>query len=374
MPWSNNNSGWRGGGNGGPWGSGPTPGGGGGNRPNPPDLEEILRRGQDRLKTVMPGGGALGGRGLFLLALVVVIGWLATGIYRVQEGEQGVVLRFGEFTETTPPGLQYHLPWPIETALTPAVERINRIDVGLRDSTGRRGGVQDVPEESLMLTGDENIVDIDFAVFWKISNEPGGAGNFLFNISNPEATVKSVAESAMRQVVGEKNLEPTLTDRAATEQAVFALIQETLNNYSAGIEITQVQLLAVDPPSAVIDAFRDVQAAEQDRERVQNEARAYANRVVPEARGEAARVLEAANAYRERTVAEARGEADRFVKVFEEYRLAPDVTRQRLFLETMERVLGDMDKVIIDSDIGGSGVVPYLPLNQLQRSTTGGTE
>lgn len=374
MPWSNQGGGgggWRGGG-GGPWGS-PPPGGGQGGGPQSPDLEEILRRSQDRLKNMFPGGGGGGGsigtKGLVLVFLVLVGIWAASGLYRVQPDEQGVVLRFGEYVYSTPPGLQYHWPWPIETALTPRVTRQNRIDVGFRgEDDTRRGGTQrDVPEESLMLTGDENIVDVDFTVIWQISD----AGNFLFNIQNPETTVKAVAESAMREVVGRRTLQPVLTDRAQTEQAVADLMQQTLDNYEAGIAITSVNLQQVDPPNAVIDAFRDVQAARADQERAINEAQAYANRVVPEARGEAARILEAANAYRDRTIAEAQGQADRFVKIYDEYAKAPEVTRQRIFLETMERVFGGMDKIIVDDGIGGQGMVPYLPLNELQRRTGG---
>ena len=368
MPWSNQGGGWKGN-NGGPWGS-PPPGGSGGGGGQPPDLEEILRKSQERIKNVMPGGGSVGGKGYILLILLLVVVWLLTGFYRVQPDEQGVVLRFGKYVEQTQPGLNYHLPWPVETALTPKVTRVNRIEVGMRgfEERGRNAGVRDVPEESLMLTGDENIVDVDFTVFWVISN----AGDYLFNIQNPESTVKAVAESAMREVIGKNDLAPILTDRRPTEVAVQELMQAALDGYKSGISITQVQMQSVDPPSQVIDAFRDVQAARADQERLQNEAQTYANRVVPEARGEAARVLEAANAYRDRTIAEARGQADRFSKVYEEYRKAPEVTRERMFLETMERIFGGTDKIIIDEQAGGSGVVPYLPLNELSKPRSGG--
>jgi membrane protease subunit HflK len=370
MPWNNNNSGWKGG-NGGPWGQGPTPGGGGGGGSTPPDLEEILRRGQDRLRNVLPGGGSsLGGKGALLLGLALVALWLASGFYRVQPDEQGVVLRFGDLDRTAAPGLNYHLPYPIETALTPKVTFVNRTDVGLRLPEEMRrpnspnAAARDVPEESLMLTGDENIVDVDFSVFWIISD----AADYLFNIQNPEGTVKAVAESAMREVVGRSDLQPILTQREATEAAVEQLMQATLDSYGAGIQITEVQMQQVDPPAQVIDAFRDVQAARADQERLRNEAQAYANRVVPEARGEAERLRQVGEAYRERVVAEAVGGADRFNSIYEEYRNAPDVTRQRMYLETMERVYGNTDKVIVGDDVGGaSGVVPYLPLNELGR-------
>lgn len=365
MPWSNQGGGgggWRGG-SGGPWGSPPSGGGSGG---QPPDLEEILRRSQDRLKSVMPGG-SMGGKGLALILLVLIALWGFSGVYRVNTDEQGVVLRFGQFVTQTGPGLHYHLPYPIESVLTPQVTRINRIDIGMRLlENGRSTTTSDVPEESLILTGDENIIDVDVSVFWKINNAP----DYLFNIQNPEGTVKAVAESAMREVIGRSQLQPVLTQaRAITEQDVLELMQQTLDTYGSGIQITQVQLQKVDPPAQVIDAFRDVQAARADQERLRNEAQAYANRVVPEARGQAAQITQQAEAYRERTVNEAKGQADRFTKVYEEYKKAPEVTRERLFLETMERVLGQTDKIIIDDKAGGSGVVPYLPLDQLNRQS-----
>lgn len=378
MPWSNQGGGgWRtGGGGGGPWGSGPQGGGsGGGGGGQPPDLEEMLRRGQDRLRSALPGG-SLGGKGLLLGALVLIAVWAASGFYRVEPDEQGVVTRFGQFVQMTQPGLNYHLPWPIEAAQTPKVTRVNRVDIGFRVfEDGRTDTVREVSEESLILTGDENIVDVNVAVFWLINNAP----DYLFNIQRPDASVKAVGESALREVIGRSQLQPVLTQaRAVTEQAVMDLMQQTLDEYGAGIQITQVQLQKVDPPGAVIDAFRDVQAARADQERMRNEAQAYANRVVPEARGESARVIEAATAYRDRTIAEAEGQADRFVMVYDEYARAPDVTRQRMFLETMERVLGDTEKIIIDDRAGGSGVVPYLPLDELQRrprpAATGGNQ
>jgi membrane protease subunit HflK len=243
----------------------------------------------------------------------------------------------------------------------------------------RRGStVRDVPEESLMLTGDENIVDVDFSVFWLI--KPAGVSDYLFNIQNPEGTVKAVAESAMREVIGRSQIQPILTGaRQTIEGGVQELMQRTLDHYGAGIQITQVQLQKVDPPAQVIDAFRDVQAARIDAERAQNEAQTYANRVVPEARGRVAQITQAAEAYREQTVAEATGQAGRFVKIYDQYKNAPDVTRQRMYLETMERLFGGTDKIIVDTNKNsGSGVVPYLPLNELrspgQTPGTGGTK
>jgi len=284
-----------------------------------------------------------------------------------------VVLRFGKYAWDANPGLSYHLPYPIETVLTPKVTVVNRVDVGMRfvDDSRRGAAMRDIPEESLMLTGDENIVDVDFSVFWQI--KPDGVSQYLFNINDPEGTVKAVAESAMREVVGRSQIEPILTGaRQTIEGAVQELMQRTLDHYGAGVLITQVQLQKVDPPAQVIDSFRDVQAARADAERAQNEAQTYANRVVPEARGRAAQITQAAEAYREQTVAEATGQSARFLKVYDEYKKAPDVTRQRLYLETMERLFGGTDKIILDPGAaGGSGVVPYLPLNELTHKPAG---
>ena len=363
MPWSNQGGGpWgSGGGSKGPWGSGQPPSG-----PTPPDLEEFLRRSQDKLRTVlMLPGGNLGGKGLSLILLAAIAIWGFSGFFRVDPDELGVVLRFGKYVREVQPGLNYHLPYPIETALTPKALRVNKIDIGMRVAADLRRGttIRRVPEESLMLTGDENIVDVDFSVLWKI--KPNGVGDYLFNIQQPEGTVKAVAESAMREVVGRSNIQPILTGaRQNIETGVQDLMQSVLDKYGAGIQITQVQLQKVDPPSQVIDAFRDVQAARADLERSQNEAQTYANKVVPEARGRAAQITQNAEAYREQTVAEAKGATSRFLQVYDEYKKAPDVTRQRMYLETMERLFGGTDKIIMDS---GGGVVPYLPLDQLTR-------
>jgi membrane protease subunit HflK len=366
MPWSNQGGGpWGTGGGGaggkGPWGTGPQQSG-----PNPPDLEEFLRRGQDKLRSVLPGG-SLGGKGLSLFVLAAIVIWGLSGFFRVDPDELGVVLRFGKYVRDAKPGLNYHLPYPVESVLTPKVTRVNRIDIGMRLVEDLRRGttLRDVPEESLMLTGDENIVDVDFSVFWLV--KPDGAGDYLFNIQQPEGTVKAVAESAMREIVGRSKIEPILTgERQKIETAVHDLMQSTLDHYGAGIQVTQVQLQKVDPPAQVIDSFRDVQAARADQERAQNEAQTYANKVVPEAMGRAAQVFQNADAYKSQTVAEAKGATSRFLQVYEQYKKAPDVTRQRLYLETMERLFGGTDKIIVDPG-ASSGVVPYLPLDQLMR-------
>jgi modulator of FtsH protease HflK len=356
MPWNNQSGGPWGSGSRGPWGSGPQSQG-----PKPPDLEEFLRRGQEKLRGLLPGN--LGGRGIALIGLVAIALWGFSGFFRVEPDELGVVLRFGQFVREVQPGLNYHLPYPIETALTPQALRVNKIDIGfdLRRGTTMR----DVPEESLMLTGDENIVDVDFSVLWKV--KPSRVGDYLFNVQSPEGTVKAVAESAMRQVIGRSNIQAILTGaRQTIETAVQEGMQKTLDDYGAGVDIQQVQLQKVDPPTQVLDAFRDVQAARSDLERAQNEAQTYANRVVPEARGRAAKITQDAEAYREQTVADAKGQASRFSQIYEQYKKAPDLTRRRMYLETMERVLGGTDKTIIDTGPqGGPGVVPYLPLNNL---------
>ena len=363
MPWSNQGGGgWKGGGGGGggPWGSGPSGGG------NQPDLEELLKRSQDRLKQVMPGSGIPGPLMFLAAALGIAVFCFFAFTFRVNPDELGVVMRFGQFTRQEPPGLHFRLPYPIEEVRLPKVTRQNIIEVGMRTGTASRGmvsGIRDIPEESLMLTGDENIVDVDFVVFWRIKD----AAEYLFNIQNPETTVKEVAESAMREIVGQSNIQPILTEaRQKTEAAVQKLMQDTLDMYKAGIRIDQVQLQKVDPPAPVIDAFRDVQAARADQQRLQNEAFTYANRIVPEARGEAERTLQAAEGYKQQTVAEATGQASRFLKIYDEYVKAPDVTRRRMFLETMERVMSGTDKIILDSK-NGQGVVPFLPLDQLQQ-------
>ncbi len=372
MPWIDLTGRATGRSNGGPWGQGPRSPGGGGGGGTPPDLEELLRRSQDRLRQVLPGGGGSGGGGgggispvalVAIIAVAVALAGYYLFTFRVQPDEQGVVLRFGEYSRDATPGLNFRLPYPVETVFTPRVTRVNRVTIGISsDELGGAAG-RDIPEESLMLTGDENIVDIDFSVFWRIND----ASDYLFNMVGPEISVKEVGESAMREVVGRSAIQPLLTQaRQITETDVQTLVQETLDSYGAGVEITQVQLLKVDPPAEVIASFRDVQAARADQERLQNEAQTYANRVIPEARGQAAQVTEAATAYRDRIIAEAKGQADRFNSIYESYLAAPEVTRRRMYLETLEEVFADMDKVIIDENGEGQGVLPYLPLEALR--------
>ncbi|HZT90159.1 MAG TPA: FtsH protease activity modulator HflK [Stellaceae bacterium] len=365
-PWG---TGPRGGGGGGPWGGGRGNGGGPGPRPGgpqPPNLEELLRRSQDRFRRILPGGFGTG-TGLAIVLIAIVVIWLASGFYRVLPDEQGIVLRFGAYNRTTQPGLNYHLPAPIESVLLPSVTRINRTQIGYRSNDGSSGrntaGTTQVPQEALMLTGDENIVDINFTVFWLIKD----AQSYLFNIRDQELTVKSAAESAMREVIGETPIAEALAEgRGKIETETQKLLQQLLNSYYSGIEITQVQLQRVDPPDPVIDAFRDVQRALADRARLRNEAEAYRNDILPRARGDAVKIKQEAEGYRAAVVARAQGDADRFTAVYKAFSAAKDVTLQRLYLETMEDILKNSNKVIIDKAAEGSGgVLPYLPLPSL---------
>lgn len=389
MPWSNQGGGGGGrkggGGNGGgPWGQGPWgQGGGGGGGNQPPDLDEILRRGQDKVKQVMRGGG--GGRGGMtgdgdgvpkpFLFLVAALGLAALVFYafffRVNPDEQGIVLRFGKFDRWEGPGLHFRLPYPIEEVRTPQVTQQKTIEVGAGRSA--RGSSIDAADSGLMLTGDGSVVDVRFVVFWRINTEidkktgQSGVEQYLFNIAQPETTVREVAESAMREVVGQSNLQPLLTGgRQKAQEDVQKLMQSTLDYYGAGIKIDQVQLREVDPPAEVLETFRDVAAAGQDRERLIKEGLTEADKIVPQAKGQASRIIAEAEGFKDQQIAEATGQAARFLKVYEEYKKAPEVTRQRLFLEMQERVLSGADKIILDSK-GGSGVVPFLPLDQLQQ-------
>jgi len=372
MPWNNqgNNNGgpWGGGNNGGnnggnPWGGGPQRPSG---RPNPPDFDKVINDLKNNFGGKMPGGGAP--RRFILLGLIILMGlWAATGFYRVNPQQQGVVLRFGEWIRTTGPGLHYHLPFPIETVLTPDVTRDNRLEIGFRDVAGSSATRRDIADESLMITGDENIVDIDFVVFWRISD----AGEYLFNLADPDETIKVAAEAVMREIIGQTAIQTALTEgRQNVQFAVREKLQELLDDYRAGVRVREVQLLAVDPPSDVIDAFNDVQRARQDRDRLKNQAEAFRNDIVPRARGQAAQLIAEAEAYREEVMNRAKGDASRFDQVFSAYEVNKDVTRERIYIETIEEVFGNIEKIIIDED--GQSVVPYLPLKELGRTQKAG--
>ncbi|MDD3446646.1 MAG: FtsH protease activity modulator HflK [Zavarzinia sp.] len=363
MPWQNNGGPWgggNGGGNRGPWGQGPRGPGG-----QPPNLEDLLRRGQDRFKEMVPGGG-WGKRGIILAALVLVVLWGSTGFYRVEPDELGIVTRFGKWMETTDPGLHYHLPAPIESVETLSVTTQNRVDVGLSLVDGVRPTRRDSGDESLILTGDENIADVAFSVFWVIDD----AGKFLFNIQDPADTVRAVAISAMREVIGRSRLQDAQTEgREKVAREARELIQQVLTSYGAGVQITQLH--RVDPPAAVIEAYRDVQAARANQEQYRNEAEAYYNDKVPQARGQAEKILQESEGYRQQVVADAQGQASRFLSVLTAYNAAKDVTVQRIYIETMEEVLSNMNKMILDGGGETQGVVPYLPLPGLGRSGGG---
>jgi len=359
------------GGGGGPWGGGPggqSPWGRGG--PQPPQFDELFRRGGDRFRRLVPGGWGRGRIFAIAVAAIIVL-WLASGFYRVEPDEQGVVLQFGALNRITGPGLGWHLPTPIESVLTPKVTRVNPIEIGFRLNTGEEGfrtaaGGRLVAEEALMLTGDENIVDINFTVFWVIKD----ATKYLFNIRNPELVVKAAAESAMREVIGRTDIARAFAEgRGLIKNDTQRLAQEILDSYDSGIAITDLQLQKVDPPSQVIDAFRDVQSAKIDLNRLVNEAQAYRNDVVPRAHGDASRVVQEAEAYRQQVVRQAEGEASRFTAVYKAYLAAKDVTTKRLYLETMQSVLKNANKILLDKGAAGAGVLPYLPLPTLKPAT-----
>lgn len=364
MPWNDQN-----GGGGGPWGSG---GSGGGDKNNSPwgrpnnggqqggDLEDQIRKMQDRFRGRFSGGGGSGGGGgkgigalgIGLLAIVVLVAWLATGIVRVDAGEQAVVFQFGKWKKNLQSGLHIHLPAPIQTHDIVNVEEQRKTDIG------------GTPDESLMLTQDESIADIRFSVFWKVKTD--GPQEFLLNVKDPEMTVRLVAESVMREVVGKSDLQLLITeDRAMVAQAVEQQVQALLDEYGAGVEVNDVQITKGDPPASVIAAFNDVTEAEQQAVTYRNQANQYSNQIVPNARGEAAKIVQDAEAYRDQVIADATGQASRFSQIYEEYRKAPKVTKERMYLETMERVLRRTDKMILDNE---SGAVPYLPLDRVTRS------
>jgi modulator of FtsH protease HflK len=370
-----------------PWGdgardgSGRQPGGrgtGGGNGGGPggpslPDLDRIIAQAQDFVRRLLGWGSGSGGsgkgnghrRGLALLGLGAVALWLASGLYRVEPDQEGVVTRFGAFTRLTPPGLNYHLPWPVETVQTPAVTRVNRIEIGYRSgerdgtegSAGRDTG-REVAQEGLMLTGDENIVDVNIAVLWRIANVEA----YVFNTRDPRTTVRAVTESVLREVMGRTPIQPALGPlRAQIADQVMHQTQEILDGYHAGVQIVQVLPQRVDPPAAVIESFRDVQRANTDAERLRNEADSYRNDIVPRARGEASRIVALAEGDRQAAIARATGEAKRFQSVLTAYQADKDVTMKRLYLDTMQDVLSHSQSVVLDDKL--RNVLPFLPLS-----------
>lgn len=398
MPWSNQGGGgWKsGGGNGGgPWGQGPSGGGGG----QQPDLEDILKRGQDRLKQVMPGGSGVSGWAIALIVLGALAAWGASGFYTVRTNEVALNMVFGKFVGRTGEGLNYNWPYPVGTVTKLPVTDVKTIEIGSSALLEQRRGAPIHTADSLYLTADENIVDMSFSVQWRIS--PTKPEDFVFKIQHPEASIRAVAESGMREVIGRRTLRnvlpsdipilaaqpagstapataPTPTPAPAATPAASAstsqneildevrhTMQHTLDQYGAGVVIDRVIITRIGPPPDVLAAFTDVQAAVQDRDRLQNEAQTHASKVVPEAKGQAEKIVLDAEGYQKRLVSEASGAAARFNQVYEEYKKAPIVTRERMYLETMERILGSTSKIIIDKAPGGGGVVPILPLNDL---------
>ena len=379
-PWgggggSGNNNGGGSGGGGGPWGGGS---GGGGRGPNPPGFDDLIRQSQDRMRRLLPGG-LFGGRGVILIIIAIILIWLATGFYRVQPGEQGVVMRFGEFVGITDPGLNYHLPSPIEDHEIVNVNLERLTTIGVR---GSLEGSNQTPQynfaESRMLTGDENLVDLGFAIVWNVLDAP----DFVFRVREPENTVRSLGESVMREVIGQRRITELIVSTGAAvtdaeaanvrreiELRVSTLLQERMDFYETGISVVNVQLQGVDPPTDVIDAFRDVQNAESEAEAMINTARAYANQVVPRARAEAYSITQEARAYSEQVRAQADGDAARFLQVFQAYTQSPSIVAERLYVENVSDVLAQLPKVIVDlGELTGS-VLPYLPLNAMQGST-----
>ncbi|HTR87069.1 MAG TPA: FtsH protease activity modulator HflK [Reyranella sp.] len=375
MAWNNNSGGggpWGGGGNnnGGPWGGGGGGNRGGGNGPfgrRPPDMDDVIRRGQERLRNLIPGGfGSF--KGILLIALIIVLGWLATGLFRVQPNQQAIQLIFGKpYGGPVPSGLHYNLPSPIGHVELVNVQDQRRTAIGSRGGTDRSGfnrGPRPTSTDYLMLTGDENIVDIEFTVLWQVKD----VFQYAFAVRNPDENVRAAAESAMREVIGQSTLQYALGDgRSKVEQDTKDLLQKILDEYDAGVRVTQIQLQRVDPPENVIDAFRDVQTARADKEKSINEANTYRNQVLPRAQGEAAAIVQRAEGYKSQTVNRAKGDVQRFEQVYEQYAKAKDITAERIYIETIEDVLRNVTKVMVDKNGStGPGVVPYLPLPELR--------
>lgn len=378
-PWGGGGSGGGGGGNGGgPWGGGGgggNRGGGGGGGPfgsrRPPDMEDVIRKGQERLKNLIPGGfGSY--KGVLLVVVAALVIWLATGFFRVQPNQQAIQLVFGKpYGKPVEPGLHYNLPTPIGNVVVVNVQDQRRVVIGSRGgqntaapSTPYTRGPRPTSTENLMLTGDENIVDIEFAVLWQIKD----VFKYAFDVRNPEENVRAGAEAAMREVIGKSNLQYAQTEgRSRIEQDTKDLLQKILDEYGMGVRISNIQLLRVDPPQEVIAAFRDVQAARADKEKSINEANTYRNQVLPRAKGEAESIIQRGEAYKAEIIARASGDAQRFDQVYEQWAKAKDITTERLYLDTMEEVLRNVNKVMIDKNSSGAGgVVPYLPLPELR--------
>lgn len=358
-PWGKNKS---------PWGSINNDNQGGrGNNNVPPDLEDIIKQSHDKIKQLFPNRGKSGKNAFGLIFVLLLLLWGLSGFYQVQPEEQGVILRFGKYSYTTAPGLHYHIPYPVEKVYTPNVMRENRIEIGFRSAGSIRNNGQSILQESLMLTGDENIVDINYTVIWVVNS----ASDFLFNVRDPIGTVTIAAESAMREVIGQMNIQNVLTEgRRDIEENTQETLQAVLDEFNSGILIKRINLLKIDPPQSVVDAFNEVQRAKTDKERFRNEAEGYRNDILPKARGEAVKRVQDAEAYAAEVVNKASGDAGRFASIYKGYSRAKNVTAKRMFFETMEEVLQKSNKIIIDSP-KNNGVVPYLPLDFLKDKKEG---
>ena len=353
MPWKENN-------NGGPWGGKPSGNNGQGNKTSKKRKDINFDHFFDNFKNQIKNTFGSNKKNFGSAILILIILWLLSGFYKVNANEQGVVLRFGEWVRTTLPGLHYHLPYPIERAKTPKVTKVNKTEIGFREINNTQ---RMLLEESLMLTGDENIVDINFSVFWVIND----AGKYLFKLRNPDASIKSISESVMREVIGNTPIADALAERRQEiEMLSLDKIQNVLDKYESGIKVTQLQLQKVDPPDQVIDSFRDVQRARADKEKVINEGIAYKNDIIPRARGESEQIIQKAEAYKREVVARSEGDAQRFESVLKSYKNNEDVTKKRIYLETLEGIFQNATKVIIDTK-QGSGVLPYLPLPEIRK-------
>lgn len=359
MAWNNQGGPW---GNGqSPWGGGGRGSGGGGNQP--PDFEEMIRRGQDRMKNILPGGFG-SGRAIALIAIAAVVLWMISGFYVVNPGQVGVNIIFGRYVSQTEPGLRWNWPAPVGDYETPDVTTRFTTEIGYRSTGG--GGKTDVTEESLMLTKDENIIDYQAVVLWRIND----VQKYLFEIEDPAGTVKNAVEAAIREIIGQSEFQPlttTLREQVAVKAAELA--QNMLDSYNSGILIEEVATQDVGAPQEVVEAFRDVQRARNDANSAINDAQAYANKVKEGATGQAVQMVREAEAYKAQKIAVAEGDAQRFISVYNEFRKNPELTERRLYLESMGRILGSMDKILLDPAAGGSGAVPYLPLDQLIKKT-----
>jgi modulator of FtsH protease HflK len=367
-PWANlgkkpngqNNGGGKPGGN--PWMQSPS--GGGGQPPGGDDLAALKRK-LAALSRDFNGGDVGGGKMFVLMGLVLLLIWAGSGVFQVSPSQMGIVMRFGEAKQTVGPGLRYHLPYPIEDVELRDVTTARREAVGYRaaDDVRRRGEPDEA--DTMMLTSDENIIDVNFDVIWQV--DPLRLKDFIFSIAEPRLTVKAVAETAMREVIGQSNIQTAITSgRDKIEQKTLALVQKTLDQYQAGIQVTQINLRNAMPPQEVADAFQDVTRARSDKETKINEAETYRNKIIPDAEGQSAKMLQEAGAYKEQVVNQSTGNAQRFLSVYQSYQNARDVTARQMYLETMETVLKDADKIIVDPSI--KGITGYLPLNNLVKT------